>query len=158
MLARTDTLKALRDLISDHLDTVFSRADKTDIEAVIAGVREQAKEIVGEAVLMDDVLRFCAEGVVKKRAQPRADLSHNQGDMFGGLLEQLVYHGDGSFGPMGRATWRVLITRRERQIKNMRDVHNVFETEERLREKVRPLMEADETLVLEEALAKIREP
>lgn len=159
MLANIDPLKLLDDLVEEHLGSIFARSRTTTIDKVVLALLGQAMDLFegGGQELVEALLRLCAGRTVKKHTRPQID-SDAQGELFGygPLLEQLVYHGDGSFGPMRFATWKVLERRRARQIKNIARAKSVFDIEEEMRERVRPLMEGDEDMTLEMALQKLQ--
>lgn len=103
-----------------------------------------------------DVIAFMAGEAVEQDIKKRHQINQSSGqsDMFA-YQNHFVTFANGKEGYMANAEADTVNAHREREIKNIRNVHNRFESNEAIREKILPVMEANPGMTVKQAMRKL---
>jgi hypothetical protein len=167
VLAKTDYILTIDQEIERFVEDYFSeeteetKAHKNvSAEEVVKGVLPEVKEALKRANTLELLVWQRTDKYLKLRTGMWFANESGQQDLFG-FQRMFIRYPDKKRGPMGRADYDVVMDYRERELKNMRKVHNAFEKREQVFDVILPIMkerkEQDPNFTVADAITEAQE-
>lgn len=145
MLKNVEVRKVLSQIIREKITEVVNV--KASEGEIVSAIHQEVidLDLVSGVDLLNELLLNLVHVEINRRMRALPDPPEQIG-LFAKLQakEQFVRHEDEKVGPMEYAKKEQVIKRREDQFLNVRHAHNAFEREEKVRERVLPVMAAND--------------